>query len=56
MIASDSAVRGDERTIGGSKDSETGYPAHMLRSSCNYEICCSVSNRIYRYTFNRHFN
>ena len=25
MIASDSAVRGDERTIGGSKDSESGY-------------------------------
>lgn len=33
MIASDSTVRGGEWAIGGSKDSETGYSAHMLRSS-----------------------
>lgn len=33
MIACDSTVRGGEWTIGGSKDSETGYSAHMLRSS-----------------------
>lgn len=46
MIASDSAVRGDERPIAGSEDSEIGYLAHMLRRKDQREICSPMFNRI----------